>query len=114
MAHPASNIKKLYHVVLDKPISESDFEQVKAGVVLEDGIAHVDQLEVVEQDRRSIGLAIHMGRNRVVRRIFEHLHYEVVKLDRVMYASLTKKNLPRGRWRLLTQKEIHQLNRLGK
>ena len=112
LAHPASNIKKIYHVVLNKPISEADFEKVKAGVVLEDGIAHVDQLEIVAQDRRSVGLIIHMGRNRVIRRIFEHLHYEVVKLDRVMYAHLTKKNLPRGKWRILTQQEVQHLKYL--
>lgn len=112
LAHPASNIQKLYHVVLNKPLSKADFEKIKTGVVLEDGVAHVDQLEIVEQDRRSIGLAIHMGRNRVIRRIFEQLHYEVVKLDRVMYAHLTKKDLPRGKWRLLTQQEIHRFNHL--
>lgn len=107
LAHPASNIKKLYHVVLDKPISSIDYEKIKAGVALEDGIAHVDQLEIVDQeDGRSLGLEIHIGRNRVIRRIFEQLHYEVVKLDRVMYAHFTKKDLPRGRWRFLTPQEI--------
>ncbi len=112
LAHPTSNIKKLYHVVLDKPMSKADFEKVKAGVVLEDGVVYVDQLEIVTQDRRSIGLEIHMGRNRVIRRLFEHLHYEVVKLDRVMYAHLTKKDLPRGQWRLLTQQEVRRFNHL--
>jgi 23S rRNA pseudouridine2605 synthase len=112
LAHPASNLAKLYHVVLDKPLSKEDYEKIKVGVALEDGIAHVDQLEIVEQDRRSIGLEIHMGRNRVIRRIFEHLHYDVVKLDRVMYAHLTKKDLPRGKWRLLTQQEVNRFNHL--
>ena len=112
LAHPASKLEKLYHVVLNKPLSEVDYEKIKGGVVLEDGIAHVDQLEIVEADRRSIGLAIHMGRNRVIRRIFEQLHYEVVKLDRVMYAHLTKKDLPRGKWRLLTQQEVTRFNHL--
>ena len=109
LAHPASNIQKLYHVVLNKPISKADFEKVKAGVALEDGVVHVDQLEIVEQDCRNVGLAIHMGRNRVIRRLFEKLNYEVVKLDRVMYAHLTKKDLPRGRWRMLTQQEVNRL-----
>ena len=109
LTHPASNIKKLYHVVLNKPISKADFEKVKVGVALEDGVAHVDQLEIVKQDRRNVALAIHMGRNRVIRRIFAQLHYEVVKLDRVMYAHLTKKGLPRGKWRLLNQQEIQRL-----
>jgi 23S rRNA pseudouridine2605 synthase len=110
LAHPASNLAKLYHVMLNKPLSKEDYEKIKIGVVLEDGVAHVDQLEIVEQDRRSIGLEIHMGRNRIVRRIFEHLHYDVVKLDRVMYAHLTKKDLPRGKWRLLTQQEVSRLS----
>jgi 23S rRNA pseudouridine2605 synthase len=110
LAHPASNIKKLYHVVLNKPISPVDFEKIKKGIVLEDGVAHVDQLEIVGQDRSSIGLEIHMGRNRVIRRIFECLQYEVVKLDRVMYAHLTKKDLPRGKWRFLTQQEVKYFN----
>jgi 23S rRNA pseudouridine2605 synthase len=112
LAHPSSNLAKLYHVMLNKPLSQEDYEKIKVGVLLEDGIAHVDQLEIVEQDRQSIGLEIHMGRNRVVRRIFEHLHYDVVKLDRVKYAHLTKKDLPRGKWRLLTQQEVNYLNRL--
>jgi 23S rRNA pseudouridine2605 synthase len=112
LAHPASNIQKLYHVVLNKPISKADFEKVKAGVALEDGVVHVDQLEIVEQDCRNVGLAIHMGRNRVIRRLFEKLNYEVVKLDRVMYAHLTKKDLPRGRWRMLTQQEVNRLYHL--
>ena len=114
LAHPASSIKKLYHVVLNKPISQMDFEKIKSGIMLEDGIAHVDQLEIVGQDRRNVGLAIHMGRNRVIRRIFEQLRYEVVKLDRVMYAHLTKKDLPRGKWRLLTQQEIRKFDYLNK
>ena len=112
LAHPASNVKKLYHVVLDKPLSEADCERVKAGIALEDGIAHVDQLEVAAQDRRSIGLELHMGRDRVIRRIFEQLDYEVVTLDRVMYAHLTQKNLPRGKWRFLTPHEVERLKYL--
>ena len=112
LAHPSSNLAKLYHVMLNKPLSQEDYEKIKVGVLLEDGIAHVDQLEIVEQDRRSIGLEIHMGRNRVVRRIFERLHYDVIKLDRVKYAHLTKKDLPRGKWRLLTQQEVNWLHRL--
>lgn len=112
LSHPTSCIKKLYHVVLNKPISQSDLEKIHAGVMLEDGVAHIDQLEIVESNRRNIGLSIHMGRNRVIRRIFEYLGYEVVMLDRVMYAHLTKKNLPRGKWRTLTQQEIQHLKRL--
>ncbi len=106
LTHPASNVSKLYHVVLDKALSEADYERVEAGVVLEDGVASVDRLAIAEQDRKSVGLEIHMGRNRVVRRIFEQLGYKVLKLDRVMYAHLTKKGLRRGKWRFLTQHEV--------
>lgn len=113
LAHPTSNIQKLYHVVLNRPLSEADCERIKTGIILEDGLAHVDQLEVAESDRRSMGLVIHMGRNRVIRRIFEQLHYEVVKLDRVIYAHLTKKNLSRGSWRFLTPQEISRLRYLA-
>lgn len=112
LAHPAGNVKKLYHVVLDKPLSEVDFGRVKVGIMLEDGVAEVDKAEIVDRDRSSIGLEIHMGRNRVVRRIFEHLGYKVVKLDRVMYGHLTKKDLPRGKWRMLTDRELRQLRNL--
>lgn len=112
LSHPASNVRKLYQVTLDKKISEADFEKIQAGVVLEDGVAQVDQLAIVDQDRKSLGLAIHMGRNRIVRRIFEHLHYKVIRLDRVMYGGLTKKDLPRGKWRKLTAQEIRSLQRL--
>lgn len=113
LSHPTSQITKLYDVVLNKPLSAVDFEKIQAGVLLEDRTASVDQLAVVSQDRRNIGLAMHMGRNRVVRRIFEHLNYEVMRLDRVMYACLTKKNLPRGKWRVLTSQEVHQLKKLS-
>ena len=112
LAHPAGQVKKLYHVVLDKPIREADFAQVQAGVVLEDGTAQVDALAIVEGDRKHVGLEIHMGRNRIVRRIFEHLHYKVMRLDRVVYAGLTKKDLPRGQWRFLSPQEVRGLQRL--
>ncbi len=113
LAHPASNVKKLYQVILDKPLTKVHFEQIKAGLQLEDGIATVDKIEIVNQEPHNIGLEIHMGRNRIVRRIFEHLGYQVIKLDRVMYAHLTKKDLPRGKWRFLTPREIEQLKRFG-
>jgi 23S rRNA pseudouridine2605 synthase len=109
LAHPANHIKKLYQVELDKPITEEDFLKIKEGVELEDGKANVDHLELVSLDGLTLGLEIHIGKNRIVRRIFEHLGYEVVKLDRVMYAGLTKKDLPRGTWRYLTERELIQL-----
>lgn len=109
LMHPSHNIKKIYQVDLDKPLTAADEARIRQGVELEDGLAPVDELEVLSKDRDIIGLSIHLGRNRIVRRIFEHLGYTVVRLDRVMYAGLTKKDLPRGNWRYLTEKEIINL-----
>lgn len=107
LAHPKHNIKKIYHVGLDKALTKADFEQILGGVTLEDGVALVDALGYVDsKDKTQIGIEIHSGKNRIVRRIFEHMGYSVEKLDRVMYAGLTKKNVNRGRWRLLSEKEI--------
>lgn len=107
LAHPKHNIKKIYHVGLDKPLTKADFEQILQGVTLEDGVALVDALGYVDsKDRTQLGIEIHSGKNRIVRRIFEHLGYQVEKLDRVMYAGLTKKNVNRGKWRLLSEKEV--------
>lgn len=107
LAHPKHNIKKIYHVELDKPLTKADFEKIIAGVTLEDGLALVDALGYVDnKDKKQIGIEIHSGKNRIVRRIFEHLEYKVEKLDRVMYAGLTKKNVNRGKWRFLTDKEV--------
>ena len=105
LCHPSYNIKKVYQVTTDKPVTNADFEKILAGVDLEDGIAKVDALSYLEK-KTELGLEIHSGRNRIVRRIFESLGYEVVKLDRVMYAGLTKKNLPRSKWRYLNDREI--------
>ncbi|MEC5147326.1 pseudouridine synthase [Chitinophaga sp. 212800010-3] len=107
LAHPKNNIKKIYQVELDKPLTKTDFDKILAGVTLEDGVANVDALGYVDpKDKRQIGIEIHSGKNRIVRRIFEHLEYNVEKLDRVMYAGLTKKTLNRGQWRFLTEKEV--------
>ncbi len=107
LAHPKHNIKKIYHVELDKPLTKADFDQIIAGVTLEDGLALVDALGYVDtKDKKQVGIEIHSGKNRIVRRIFEHLDYKVEKLDRVMYAGLTKKNVNRGKWRFLTEKEV--------
>lgn len=115
LAHPSHEIKKIYHVTLDKALAHGDFEKIAAGgIVLEDGPAHVDALAYADsKDKTQIGLEIHSGRNRIVRRIFEHLGYDVRGLDRVMYAGLTKKNVQRGKWRLLTEKEIRILKYLN-
>lgn len=115
LAHPKHEIKKIYHVSLDKPLTKADFDKIIGGaVVLEDGVANVDVLAYADpRDKTQIGLEIHSGRNRIVRRIFEHLGYDVRGLDRVMYAGLTKKNVQRGKWRLLTEKEIRILKYLN-
>jgi len=107
MTHPSDGIRKLYYVQLDKKLSTDDFEKIESTIVLEDGPAPVDNISFVEgTDGTEVGVQIHIGRNRIVRRIFEHLGYEVVKLDRVGLAHLTKKDLPRGKWRFLTEKEV--------
>jgi len=110
LSHPSHKVKKFYHVVLDKPIAKRDLERIRAGLELEDGIAQVDGVDYVKDaSKKEIGIEIHIGKNRIVRRIFEHLGYEVKRLDRVYYAGLTKKDLPRGRWRHLTEQEIIML-----
>lgn len=109
LAHPSNEIRKIYKVELDKAISEEDFLKIDEGLELEDGHVKVDKLAIIDRKGFVLGLEIHVGRNRIVRRIFEHLGYEVVKLDRVMYAGLDKLNLPRGKWRFLTDKEIIKL-----
>ncbi len=106
LMHPSKEVRKLYHVYLNKPVTKRDLQQIQNGVKLEDGLATVDAVNWVEDARDEVGIQIHIGRNRIVRRIFEHLGYEVKKLDRVIFAGLTKKNLPRGRWRYLTEEEV--------
>jgi len=109
LTHPSHHIQKIYQVDLDKSISDEDFEKIKAGIILEDGSVKVDDIAILSKDRTILGVEIHEGRNRIVRRIFEHLKYDVVKLDRVMYAGLTKKDLTRGKWRFLSDEEIRHL-----
>jgi 23S rRNA pseudouridine2605 synthase len=109
LAHPSNEIQKIYQVNLDRPIDQADFDKIVAGVTLEDGAVPVDDIEIVSPDRAIIGLEIHLGRNRIVRRLFESLGYTVEKLDRVMYAGLTKKDLPRGHYRFLTEEEVINL-----
>jgi len=110
LTHPSFNKKKIYHVFLDKSLQQADFNKISEGVELEDGFIQVDALAYANRDnKKEVGLEIHSGKNRVVRRIFEHLGYKVTKLDRVYFAGLTKKNLPRGKWRFLTDQEIKML-----
>ncbi|MBC8053835.1 MAG: pseudouridine synthase [Sphingobacteriaceae bacterium] len=115
LSHPRNNITKIYQVELNKSLSQGDFNKIEYGLELEDGLIKPDALSYVQgASKREIGIQIHTGKNRIVRRIFEFLGYEVVKLDRVVYGSLTKKDLPRGRWRYLEEKEIIQLKHLIK
>lgn len=110
LTHPKYVKKKIYHVWCDKDISEDDMQRIADGIELEDGPIHADAISyATENDRNQAGIEIHSGRNRIVRRIFESLGYHVTKLDRVYFAGLTKKNLPRGRWRYLTQEEVNFL-----
>ncbi|MBA4302607.1 MAG: RNA-binding protein [Sphingobacteriaceae bacterium] len=110
LTHPSNNIAKVYDVVLNKELTQADFTKITEGVTLEDGLAKVDAIAFPNPaDKTEVGLEIHSGRNRIVRRIFESLGYDVVKLDRVYYAGLTKKDLPRGNWRYLSPKEITRL-----
>lgn len=109
LSHPSYKIKKLYHAKLNKHLTRRDFESILQGVKLEDGTAEVDSLDYANDKRDEIGIQIHSGKNRIVRRIFEHLGYEVEKLDRVLFAGLTKKNLPRGHFRHLTEQEVIHL-----
>jgi 23S rRNA pseudouridine2605 synthase len=110
LSHPSYQIKKVYEVTLDRPLEKKDFEQLLQGVTLEDGFVMPDALGYVDaQNKRVIGIEIHSGRNRIVRRMFEHLGYDVKGLDRVLFANLTKKNVDRGKWRFLSDKEIRLL-----
>lgn len=115
LTHPSSNIRKIYEVHLDKPVTKNDLMKITEGFELEDGFIQADAVAWVrpEEDKRVVGIEIHSGRNRIVRRTFEHLGYDVKKLDRTQFASLTKKDLPRGRWRFLTHKEINYLKMLN-
>jgi len=115
LTHPSHEVKKIYHVTLNRPLDKKDFDQVLKGIKLEDGPASVDVLAYADiKDKTQLGVEIHSGRNRIVRRIFEHLGYDVKNLDRVMFAGLTKKNVERGKWRFLSEKEVRDLKYFGK
>lgn len=113
LTHPSYKIKKIYQVQLDKPLTANHLEEIKAGITLEDGKVMVDDIVVLTSDCQSIGVQIHVGKNRIVRRIFEHFEYSVEKLDRTMYGPLTKKELPKGKWRMLSSKEVVVLKNLS-
>lgn len=111
LTHPRYGIKKFYCVILDKKLEKTHLDKIAKGVELEDGKAEVDSIAYIfpGKDKKEIGLELHSGKNRIIRRIFEHLGYKVKKLDRIFYAGLTKKNLPRGKWRFLTEMEVGML-----
>ena len=114
LTHPSSQVSKLYHVVLNKPLTKNDMLRISDGIELDDGPIAADSIAYDQDDdsRKSIGIELHSGRNRIVRRIFEHLGYEITKLDRVMFAGLDKYKLPRGEWRFLTDNEVAALKRI--
>ena len=113
LTHPKFLKKKVYHVFLDKEVTMHDMQQIATGITLDDGEIHADAIEYAkDNDKKQVGIEIHSGRNRIVRRIFESLGYRVVRLDRVQFAGLTKKYLRRGDWRFLTEKEVDML-RMG-
>lgn len=109
LTHPSHRVKKIYQIGLNKPITTKDFEAIQAGLTLEDGEIKVDELAILTDDNLTLGIEIHSGKNRIIRRIFEHLGYTVERLDRVMFGKLTKKNLGRGKWRHLSEKEVGML-----
>lgn len=115
LSHPRNNVTKIYQIELNKNLTQGDFNKIEFGIELEDGFIKPDDLSYVAgASKREVGIQIHSGKNRIVRRIFESLGYEVIKLDRVVYANLTKKDLPRGRWRYLEEKELIQLKHFVK
>ena len=109
LTHPSYRKKKIYQVTLDKPLTRADMDTLTEGITLEDGDIFADEVAYASEDKKTVGVEIHSGRNRIVRRMFEHLGYSVQKLDRVYYAGLTKKNLKRGDWRFLTKDEVMRL-----
>ena len=113
LTHPKYLKKKIYHVHLDKNLTQADMEKIAAGIELDDGEIHADAISYTDENKKDdVGIEIHSGKNRIVRRIFESLGYKVVKLDRVYFAGLTKKGLRRGEWRYLTEQEVNYL-RMG-
>ena len=109
LTHPSYKIKKIYHVTIDTPIQINDFKKIEKGFQLDGEKIKIDEIAILDKEKKNIGLEIHIGKNRIVRRIFEHFNYQVKKLDRVMIGPITKKNLKRGSWRFLKDSEIRLL-----
>lgn len=114
LTHPSSEIEKIYHVFTDKPVKYDHLKQLEEGVELDDGMIKADKVKYVGsgEDKKQVGIELHSGRNRIVRRMFEHFGYKVIKLDRVVFAGLTKKDLPRGKYRILSELEVQKLKGL--
>ncbi len=110
LTHPSHKVIKIYQATLDRPLEKAGLETLASGIELDDGPVQVDEISWIDEtDKSQVGIQLHSGKNRIIRRMFKHLDYKVVKLDRVFFAGLTKKNLPRGKWRFLNEKEINRL-----
>ena len=112
LIHPSHKIKKIYSIELDKPITKNDFNKIKEGIEIDDEKINFDKITLI--NNKELGVEIHIGKNRIIRKIFESLNYKVLKLDRVMFGPLTKKDLPRGKWKFLNQKELRLLKNFTK
>ena len=113
LMHPSHKIKKIYSLQINKPITKNDFNKLKEGIVIDNEKIHINKINILN-NRKELGIEIHMGKNRIIRKLFESLHYKIIKLDRVMFGPLTKKNLPRGKWKFLDQKELRLLKNFTK
>ncbi len=115
LLHPSGKVQKIYHIEVNKPLSQQDYEKIIHNkITLEDGEIEIDGFNILNEERTEFGIELHSGKNRVVRRIFESMGYEIIKLDRVVFAGLTKHKLPRGKWRVLTSMELLNLKKLAK
>ena len=113
LTHPSHKIKKIYSLQINKPITKNDFNKLKEGIVIDNKKIHINKINTLN-NRKELGIEIHMGKNRIIRKLFESLDYKIIKLDRVMFGPLTKKNLPRGKWKFLDQKELRLLKNFTK
>ena len=113
LMHPSHKIKKIYSLQINKPITKNDLNKLKEGIVIDNEKIHINKINILN-NRKELGIEIHMGKNRIIRKLFESLDYKIIKLDRVMFGPLTKKNLPRGKWKFLDQKELRLLKNFTK
>jgi len=113
LTHPSHKIKKIYSLQINKPITKNDFNKLKEGIEIDNEKIHINKINILN-NRKELGIEIHMGKNRIIRKLFESLDYKIIKLDRVMFGPLTKRNLPRGKWKFLDQKELRLLKNFTK